>query len=318
MADAAGWSDWLARLQAEGKLPTAGQTLEAMRSALRAGLEHLEDVGPAIAEARAVTLPGPAGPIAARLYTPLAAGIAPAAGLVFFHGGGFALCDLDTHDRFCRRLAAASHVRILSIGYRLAPAHKFPAALDDALAAFDWATGEGAAGLGFDPARVGVGGDSAGGNLSAGVAQARRRPGTPERPAAAFQLLIYPLLQLAEMGAGRHRVLEGHLFSEAIFDGVRTNYLSPEDDPLDPRASPLFAPDLEGVCPAFIVTAGLDPLQHEARAYADRLAAAGVRVSSVHFGGAPHGFLQMTAVLDDAYEAFEVAGAALAKGLAGP
>jgi acetyl esterase len=316
MADAAGWRDWLARLQDEGKLPTAGQTFEAMRAALRRGLEALEDVGPAVAETRAVRLPGPAGLLEGRLYTPLAAGLPPAPGLVFYHGGGFVLCDLDTHDRLCRRLAAASRVRILATTYRLAPAHKFPAAYEDALAAFDWATGEGAETLGFDPDRVGVGGDSAGGNLAAAVAQARRRPGAPKRRAAAFQLLLYPLLQLAETNTRQMRVLEGHMISAAILDGVRTNYLGPEQDPSDPRASPLFARDLAGVCPAFILTAGLDPLQHEGRVYADKLAAAGVRVSSAHFGSAPHGFLQMTAVLDTAYEAFDAAGAAVAEGLA--
>jgi acetyl esterase len=315
MAEAAGWRDWLAQLQAEGKLPTAGQTFETMRAALRRGLEVLEGPPPEIAEMRPMRLPGPAAAIEARLYTPLAAGIAPAGGLVFYHGGGFVLCDLDTHDRLCRRLAAAARVRILSTSYRLAPQHPFPAAYEDALAAFDWAAGEGADALGFDPARVGVGGDSAGGNLAAAVAQARRRPGTPERRAAVFQLLLYPLLQLAETGGRRMRVLEGHAISAAILDGVRANYLGPEGDPNDPRASPLFARDLAGVCPAFIMTAGLDPLHDEACVYADLLAAAGVAVASVHYGAVPHGFLQMTAMLDVALEAFDAAGEALAKGL---
>lgn len=319
MAQAAIWQEWLQRMQAEGKLPTTTQALDAMRIALRRSLEALEGAPPELADVRSVTFPGAAGPLPARLYTPLAAGVAPGPGLMFIHGGGFVLCDLDTHDRLCRRLAALSHVRVLSVDYRLAPQHKFPAAYDDTLAAFDWAAGEGAAELGFDPHRIAVGGDSAGGNLAAAIAQARRKGGgaPQERPAPAFQLLIYPLMQLAETNARRQRVLEGHMLSTAILDGVRTNYLSETDDPRDPRCSPLFAKDLTGVAPAFILTAGLDPLQHEARAYAEMLAAAGVPVETRHYGAVPHGFLQMTAVLGVAVEAVEDAADELARALRG-
>jgi acetyl esterase len=307
------WKSWIERMQAEGKLPTAGQTLEAMSAALRRGLATVEGEPMELAEIRHLQIPGPAGFMEARLYTPYAAGVAPAPGLVFFHGGGFVLCDLDTHDRLCRRLSAASYVRILSVAYRLAPQHRFPAAVDDALAAFDWATGPGAALVGFDPARVAVGGDSAGGNLAAVVAQARRRGG--ESAAAAFQLLLYPLLQLAETNVRRQRLLEGHALATAILDGVRDSYLAPEHDPRDPRASPLLTDDLFGVCPAYVITAGLDPLHHEGRAYVDRLAAAGVRVGHEHYPTVPHGFLQLAAILGIAVDAVDRAGAELATGL---
>jgi acetyl esterase len=284
-----------------------------MRVALRRSLETLEGPPVELADIRPVTIPGPTGPMPARLYTPLAAGLPPGPVLMFIHGGGFVLCDLDTHDRLCRRLASLSHVRVLSVDYRLAPKHKFPAAYDDTLAAFDWAAGPGAEELGFDPRRIAVGGDSAGGNLAAAIAQARRRGGA--LPAPTFQLLIYPLMQLAEDHARPQRILEGHFVSKAIIDGVRTNYLVDEEDALDPRASPLFAKDLAGVAPAFVMTAGLDPLQHEARAYADMLAAAGVRVQLEHYGTVPHGFLQMTAVLNVAVDAVEDAADALARAL---
>jgi acetyl esterase len=322
MAEAVGWRDWLGRLQAEGKLPTGGQTLDGMRLALRRGLEVFEEAPPELAEMRLLQYPGPAGPMEARLYVPLAGGLPPAGALVYYHGGGFVMCDLDTHDRLCRRLAAASHMRILAIEYRLAPANKFPAAYDDALAAFDWAKGPGAMLLGLDPARIGVGGDSAGGNLAAAVAQARRKSPGASSPSsshggAAFQLLIYPLLQFAENNVHRQRILEGYTISTAILDSVRQNYLSTDDDPNDVRASPLFERNLSGVAPAFIVTAGLDPLQHEGKAYADMLAAAGVAAKVVHYPGAPHGFLQMTAVLDIAHEAIEACGEAVGKALAG-
>lgn len=319
---AADWKAWIDRMQAEGRLPTAGQTLEGMSAALRRGLATVEGEPVDLAEVCGLRIPGAAGMLEARLYTPFAAGVAPAPGLVFFHGGGFVLCDLDTHDRLCRRLAAVSHVRILSVAYRLAPQNRFPAAVDDALAAFDWAAGPGAEAIGFDPERVAVGGDSAGGNLAAVVAQARRRGASqapscqaPSCQAPAFQLLLYPLLQLVENGGRRQRLLEGHALSAAILEGVRGNYLPPGQDPADPRVSPLFADDLGGLCPAYVVTAGLDPLHHEGRAYVERLAASGVRVAHEHYPTVPHGFLQLAAVLGMAVDAIERAGAALAADL---
>jgi len=226
------------------------------------------------------------------------------------------LCDLDTHDRLCRRLAAAARTRIISVEYRLAPQDKFPAAVDDALAAFDWATGEGAETLGFDPERVAVGGDSAGANLAAVVAQQRRDSTSPSGFPPALQMLIYPLMQLAETNAKRAKLLEGHLMSTAVLDGVRKNYLGPDGDPQDPRASPLFCTDLASVAPTYMVTAGLDPLHDEGRAYADMLAAAGVAVEHDHYSAVPHGFLQMTAVLDVARDAVAAAGEALEAGVA--
>jgi len=313
MQAAENWREWMSKLMDQGNLPMPGQPLDVMRVAFQHGIDSLDGLAPELADVRGLTFPGAAGPLNARLYTPLASGAAPAAGLVFYHGGGFVLCDLDTHDRFCRRLAAASHTRIVSVEYRLAPKDKFPAAVDDALAAFDWAVGEGAEVLGFDPERVAVGGDSAGGNLAAVVAQHRRKA---DGASPALQMLIYPLMQLAETNQKRAKLLEGHLMSTAVLDGVRKNYLGPDVDPNDPRASPLFCKDLTGVAPTYMVTSGLDPLHDEGRAYADMLAAAGVPVEHAHYGAVPHGFMQMTAVLDVAREAVAAAGAALEAGLA--
>ncbi|MGD2134034.1 MAG: alpha/beta hydrolase [Maricaulaceae bacterium] len=330
MAQEQNWRDWLDRLSREGRLPQADQTVESIRRAFLAGMNVLEGPAPELVEVRDLTFPGAAGPLAARLYVPLGAGVPPGPGLIYYHGGGFVMGDLDTFDRCCRRLAASSHVRVLSATYRLAPEHKFPAAVEDALAAFDWAAGEGAEEIGFDPDRIAVGGDSAGGNLSAVIGQLRRKPGpAPAAQSAAdskrgaepgsapaFMLSIYPLMQLVETNQERQKVLEGHMMSTAILDAVKKNYLGPDDDPADPRASPLFAKDHAGTPPTYMVTCGLDPLQHEAKAYADMLAAAGVPVERAHYPTMPHGFFQMTAVTDAAGEAIDAAGKALAKGLA--
>lgn len=302
---------WLDRtgidLDAAAALPLA-----AMREAMRRGHAMLEAPAPDLAETRGLEVPGPAGPMRARLYTPLAAGHAPGPGLLFIHGGGFMVCDIDTHDRLARRLAAASRARTLSIDYRLAPEHPFPAAVEDALAAYDWARGPGAEVCGFDPKRLAVAGDSAGGNLAAVIAQARR--GADARPA--FQLLIYPLLQMVEINRKGRKALQGGLMSTAILQRMREAYLPNESDAGDSRASPLLTQDLAGLAPAFIVTAGLDPLGDEGRAYADRLAAAGTPTRHRHYQRYPHGFFQFTAIIPAALAAIEEAGQAMAAALA--
>lgn len=243
-----------------------------------------------VAEVRAVRVAGAAGALDARLYVPTAPSDAL---LVYFHGGGFVLGDLDTHDEPCRQLCAWAGTRVLGVAYRLAPEHPFPAGLDDALAAFRWARTR-AASLGADPARVSVGGDSAGGHLATMVA--RTFAATPDRPRA--QLLIYPVTQLAPRTRSHALFGDARLFLEArdmvAFRRLLTEGVAVAED--DPRLSPLLADTFDDQPPALVVTAGFDPLRDEGRAYVERLRAAGSRVEALEFGSLVHGFLHMTTV----------------------
>ncbi|MBV9048728.1 MAG: alpha/beta hydrolase [Solirubrobacterales bacterium] len=240
---------------------------------------------------------GATGPLPARLYTPDRPGRSRADGdqqglLVYFHGGGFVVCDLDTHDNPCRFLARQADVQVLSVGYRLAPEQPFPAAIDDAVAAFRFAV-ERARDLGADPARVAVGGDSAGANLATGVCRLARGDGGS---APAFQVLLYPWLDLSSKRASYELFGNGPSLSEAEVDWFKDHYLSHADDALDPRCSPLLAEDLAGVAPAFLATAGFDPLRDEGEEYAARLSAAGVAVALRRHSDLTHGFLKTISI----------------------
>lgn len=274
----------------------------------------IERDAPEMADISHLSIPGPGGPMRTRLYTPLGAGIAPGPGLVFFHGGGFVLGDLDSHDMICRRLADGARCRVIAIDYRLAPEHKFPAAHDDARAAWLWITAHGDR-LGMDPERLAVCGDSAGGNLSAYLAQDMNRTGGP---APAFQLLLYPLVQFADIRTKKMSLQEGGFFiSASLFEYFRDSYIADEAARMDPRVSPLFAePDaFRGLPPAHVVLCGWDPLKDEGAAYADKLAGFGVPVSIREHPGMVHGFMNMTALSDTVRaairEAGQVAGRAL-------
>ena len=225
----------------------------------------------------------------ARLYVPTGA---PDVGplLVFLHGGGFWCGDLDTHDAPCRFLAERSGVRVLSVDYRLAPEHPFPAACDDAAAAYAW-TVEHAAELGADPARLGVGGDSAGGNLAAGVAIEAARHGWP----CAVQLLVYPVTQSRRETVSAELFAEDFYLTRAFMDRADGLY-APDVPPDDPRLSPLHAELPDGLAPAHVYTAGFDPLRDEGEAYADKLRAAGVDVELTRFGDQIHGFFNIVGV----------------------
>jgi len=224
------------------------------------------------------------GDLPARLYIPTGA---PAFGplLVFLHGGGFIYGDLASHDSTCRLLSEQAGVRVLAIDYRLAPEHPFPAAYDDALAAFDWAH-EHATEIGADTARIGVGGDSAGGNLAAGVALVAR-----ER--CAFQLLIYPVTQTDEKTRSRELFAEGFYLTDGFIAVATENYLPAGTDPRDPRHAPLHADIPSGVAPAYVATAGFDPLRDEGEAYAQKLEDAGVKVTLTRFPDQIHGFFNV-------------------------
>jgi acetyl esterase len=284
----------------------------------RASARHeatVTDSRPPIPMARVVALevPGHAGPIPARLYVPpgLPAGAA-APLLVYFHGGGWVIGDLETHDGPCRFLAAASGTPLLAIDYRLAPEHPFPAAVEDAWAAFTWAVAN-AAELGVDPARVGVGGDSAGGNLAA-VVSLLARAGGGTMPA--MQLLIYPPTDSAADLPSRRLFAEGFLLTKADMDLFERAYLPPGTDPADPRASILLAPDLRDLPPAYVATAGFDPLRDEGEAYALRLREAGVRTALRRHPGLVHSFVSLTAISRTARGAMLETAGALRMGLA--
>jgi acetyl esterase len=246
---------------------------------------------PPLARVEERAVPGPSGPVPARLYAPSDDGKRRAL-VVYYHGGGWVVGDLDSHDTVCRHLAREADVGVLAIAYRLAPEHPFPAAVDDALAAFRWAATNAAA-LGFDAARIAVAGDSAGGNLAAVVAQLAVRDGGP-RPAA--QLLAYPVTDLSTKHTSYRLFADGFLLTERDMDWFRAHYLPSAASALDPRASPLLAPDLRGLPPAVVLTCGFDVLRDEGEAYARRLEQAGVRVVLRRSAGLIHGFCNAVSV----------------------
>ncbi len=227
----------------------------------------------------------PVGDLPGRLYTPTE----PGSGLlVFFHGGGWMYGDLDSHDASCRFLAERSGARVLAVDYRLGPEHRFPAAYDDALGAYAWVV-DNAASLGADPSRLAVGGDSAGGNLAAVTAIEAARRGWP----LAFQLLVYPCTDFARDTRSFELFASGFFLSQRFMNLANESYLPPGADLLDPRISPLHADLPEGLAPAYIATAGFDPLRDEGEAYARKLVEAGVEVELKRFPDQIHSFFNV-------------------------
>ena len=246
-------------------------------------------------------------PLRARHYAP-AEGGGPHPLLVFFHGGGFVFGDLDTHDGICRLLCRHAGVHVLAVDYRLAPEHPFPAAVEDARGALRWA-GAHAHELGADPCRLGVSGDSAGGNLAAVVSQLAARDGGP---APLLQLLIYPATDCTRRRRSRELFGEGLFLTEAHMNWFEASYLGSVGDANghDQRASPLLAQDLSGLAPALVVTAGLDPLRDEGEDYAHALRAAGTPVALRRFPGFIHGFISAAGISRACRDAvIEIAGA---------
>jgi acetyl esterase len=257
------------------------------------------------------TVPGADGRRRARIYTPAAARGGKAPGLVFFHGGGFVLGSIESHDGACRALASRAGVVIASVDYRLAPEHRFPAGVDDAVAAARWVL-QNAPAIGVDPAAVAVGGDSAGGNLAALVSIALR--GEPLQPS--FQLLIYPCTDLTRSLPSHRQFRKGFTLPEASVLFFREHYLPDVSLESDPRASPLFVRDLSGLAPALVMTAGFDPLRDEGRAYAEKMRAAGVAVECVCAEGAMHGFINTAGGLDESARMLDLAADRLRGALA--
>jgi acetyl esterase len=265
-----------------------------------------------MARVEALEIPGPAGAIGARLYVPQAPAEEPPPLLVFYHGGGWVIGDLDTHDNPCRFLAAHSGACVLSVDYRLAPEHPFPAAVDDVWAAYEWAVAN-AANLGVDPARIGVGGDSAGANLAAVVCLLARDQGAPP---PAMQLLIYPVTQIGEETPSRQLFKEGFLLTRRSMDFFEEQYLPRAEEHRDPRVSILHADDLGNLPPAYIAIAGFDPLRDEGELYAQRLREAGTPVALRHHPGLVHTFANLPAICPSANRAMLEAAGALRMGLA--
>jgi len=303
----------LAQIDALGQPPVADMDPEQFRAAFRAlatvggGSPAAEGTGQPSTEEHVA--PGPAGDIPLRVYRPGGAGPWPV--VVFFHGGGWVIGDRDTHDGLCRHLCTGTPAVLISVDYRLAPEHPFPAAVEDAEAATRWAAAN-AAQFGADPARLAVAGDSAGGNLAAVVARRARDQGGPP---IAFQLLLYPVTDLTRSHPSYVANGEGYLLTAQAMAWFAGHYLAGAD-PRNPDVSPLFTADLRGLPSAYVVTAEFDPLRDEGEAYAAALRRAGVDATAVRYDGMIHGFLSMDGLLDEARRALAVTVEALRAGLA--
>jgi acetyl esterase len=290
-----------------------GVEVEAARAQRRHEAEIVRH-RPRIAMARIepVQIAGPAGQLRARHYVPRREAANPSPLLVYFHGGGWVIGDLETHDSPCRFLAAHSGAQVLAIDYRLAPEHPFPAAVEDAFAVLGWAQAN-APTLGCDPARIAVGGDSAGANLAAAVCLIGREAGSP---LAAMQMLIYPVTDCSRELPSRRSFGDGFLLTRPDMDFFEDRYLPEGVDRTDQRVSVLQAPDLSGLPPAYVATAGFDPLRDEGEAYAMRMREAGVRVTMRRHPGLVHTYANLTAICPSARGAMLEAAAALRAGLA--
>lgn len=283
------------------------QTPEEARVEWKGDMAAVDGPAPEMAEVRDLTLAGPAGELAARLYVPTGLSGAARPCLVYFHGGGFIRGDIDTHDSVCRVLAQSAAAVVISVDYRLAPEVRCPAPVFDAKSAVTQIA-ERATEFGIDPARLAVGGDSAGGNISAALTLLAREGGTPEIKA---QLLIYPVTDLLNETESARLFSRGYLLNSMPF--YTASYLGPEGDAGDPLASPLLAQDHAGLPPAIVVTAGYDPLRDEGVAYAEKLKAAGGEVVHLHYEDMIHGFSSLRGLLDEADASLQAAGAALAQ-----
>ena len=235
--------------------------------------------------------------------------------LVFFHGGGWVIGDLDTHDTLCRELANGAGCAVVSVDYRLAPEHVFPAAVDDCVAATRWVHAHAQA-LGLDPTRMAVGGDSAGGNLAAVTALLVRDQGpAPLAAALRHQLLIYPATDMRRVSPSHESNAQGYLLTRDMLSYYRDHYMGADGQDDDWRASPLLHPQLAGLPPALVITAGFDPLRDEGLQYAQRLSEAGVACTYSCFARQIHGFILMGRMLDEAHDAVALCAASLRRAL---
>jgi acetyl esterase len=291
--------------------------LDADAATVRAKAKEMPSVSEVeeVASVEDQTIPGPdRNTLPIRAYRPSRVSGDPAPGVVYFHGGGWVICDLDTHDGACRRLANEIGAVVVSVDYRLAPEHRYPAAVDDAYAATVWVADH-AADLGIDPERLVVAGDSAGGNLTAAVAlMARDRAGPP----LAFQLLVYPVIDSSATRLDHPSKTDnatGYFLTTLQMEWYRKQYVATDAHGEEAYCSPNRAPSLAGLPPACIVTAEMDPLRDEAEHYARRLVDAGVPVTYYRAPGMFHGFFNMDAALEGAKEAQGIAFTAMREAL---
>lgn len=302
----------LKRMKEAGHPPLHTQTPQQARDVYKLTSPILDKADVPIGASKDRTIEGPGGPLPIRIYTPLDAAEGPLPALVFFHGGGFVIGNIDTHDVSSRLFSNASGFKVVSVDYRLAPEVKFPEPADDCFAATRWVA-ENAAEIGVDVDRIAVGGDSAGGNLAAVVCLDARGSGGPN---IAHQLLIYPVTDTGIDTASRNDFAEGYFLEKAGMDWFHEQYTSNPEQWANPRCSPLRAESLEGLPPAYVITAGFDPLRDEGRMYAERLQEAGVPTTHVDYEGMVHGFWNMTGVIDMGVTAIEEAAAALKNAMA--
>ena len=294
---------FLAAQAAGGRAMSAMTPDEARRASAEAFATLTAPLEPGV-RAEPLTIPGPAGEIPLRIYRPDNHDPAMPI-LVYAHMGGGVIGDLDTCEAFCGMLAKVVRGPVVSVGYRLAPEHRFPAGLEDVLAAYRWAR-EHAARFGAPQGKAAIGGDSMGGNFAAIVAQEMKRAGEPQ---PALQLLVYPCVDVASETASMTTYADAFPLNRPTMDWFMGHYMSPQDDPADPRLSPIREPDLSGLAPAVVVTAGFDPLVDQGEAYAKRLRDAGAPTVYRCYDGLTHAFTAFTGAIPCAeWACREIAG----------
>ena len=254
-----------------------------------------------------ISIPGPGGPTRLRIYKPIAASAEPLPVLVYFHGGGFVLGDLDTHDGFCRMFVDDGGFAVIAVDYRLAPEHVYPAAAEDGFAALIWIE-QNASDLGIDANRIAIGGDSAGGHLTAVLTQRAKEKGAPK---LAYQLMLFPSTQFGGDTSSRSEFSMGYFLDKPTLEWFTDKFLPPGMDFSSPQISPLRAKDFSGLPPAFIMVAGYDPLHDEGLQYAEKLRAAGVAVTVADYPDMVHCFIYFQTMLPQAREAVKKAAQAV-------
>ena len=290
----------LEAIKAQGNPPLESLPPADARRLAAEGLKPVEGVREMVRSVENLWIPGPGGEIPVRVYIPDASGPRPA--LVYFHGGGWVLCDLDTHDIICRAICRRAGAIVASVDYRLSPELKFPAAVMDSYAATVWVAAN-AGRLGIDANRISVGGDSAGGNLAAVVALKSRNE---NGPAIALQALVYPVTDLSSFETRSYQEFaEGYQLTKSAMEWFRRHYLASIEDARDPYASPLLAEDLRGLPPALIITAECDPLRDEGEAFGKRLSIAGVPVTCTRYPGMIHPFFSWSGAIPQALDAIQ-------------